>query len=90
MKTTAFIDQKAFRKLIGAVRNTQGEPYKKVGTIYRDLSRLVVVWVHNTKGSELQRVYNASGWKGKANVRALRQCAKEWLNRHHPELLVKG
>jgi hypothetical protein len=87
METKAFIEQKAFRKLISTVPNKEGGAYQDVDTIYRDMSRLVVVWLANTPASELQGLYAKFGWGGKANVRALRECARAWLQEHHADFL---
>jgi hypothetical protein len=87
MKTKAFIDQKAFVELIGGITNTSGLSYTDIDTIYRDLSRLAVVWVYRTERSELQRIYNEYGWKGKANIRAMKKCAEAWLKANHPKFL---
>lgn len=85
METKAFIDQKAFFKLIEEIPNTEGQPYQDVDTIYRDMSRLVVAWLANTKSTDLHRTYAEGGWRGTANVRAIRECAKTWLQRYHPD-----
>ena len=83
-KTKAFIDRKVFDRLIAKVGNKKGDAYKDVPTIYRDLSRLVVGFLANTKGSDLQKLYKQVGWEGNANVRAIRACAKAWLDEEHP------
>lgn len=79
-----FIDRENFRQLIQGVLNASGKNYQDVNTIYGDMSRLVVSWLANADLSELQALYNKWGWGGAPNVRAMHECAKEWLKMHHP------
>lgn len=82
MATKAFIDQQAFKKLIAEIVNLSGHPYQDIDTIYRDMSRLVVVWIHRTSAADLRRTYKECGWEGSPNVRAIKACAKQWLSQN--------
>ena len=85
-KGPPFIDREVFEALIAEVPTAKGDGYQDIATIYRDMSRLVVTWLARTNKAELQSLYNAYGWGGNANVRALQTCARAWLKKHHPEL----
>jgi hypothetical protein len=89
MNTKTFIDQKAFRKLLDQTPNEDGTPYTNPDKIYRDLSRLVVVWLYRTNKSELQKVYREGGWKSPANIVPIQKCAEKWLASEQPKLLKK-
>jgi hypothetical protein len=80
-RSPLFIDRENFRQLIEGVPTTSGKNYQDVSTIYGDMSRLVVSWLADTDPSQLQNLYNKWGWGGSANVRAMHECAKEWLKR---------
>lgn len=82
-----FIDRENFRELIASVPRRDGEEYVDVDTIYRDMSRLMVAWLAKTQPSEIRRLYNELGWGGICNARALHECAKAWMAKHHPEML---
>jgi hypothetical protein len=83
-----FIDRENFSQLIEGVLNTSGKNYQDIGTIYGDMSRLVVSWLANAELSELYALYNEWGWGGSPNVRAMQECAKAWLKMYHPDKIV--
>lgn len=87
METDAFIDQKAFGKLLADLQTRTGGQYEKRDLIYRDLSRLALAVIHLTDARELRRVYAALGWSGNPSIRPIKQCALNWLKQNHPEFL---
>lgn len=82
-----FIDRDNFDRLIASVPRRDGDGYEDIKTIYRDMSRLTVAWLAKTQPSEIRRLYNELGWEGSCNARALHECAKAWMTKHHPERL---
>ena len=83
-KVQNFIEREVFDKVIAEVPRVDGTDYQDVDTIYGDMSRLVVAWLGCTPPSQLRARYNEFGWKGTANVRAIHETAKAWLEKHHP------
>jgi hypothetical protein len=84
-KGPLFIERGTFEQIIDGILNSSGQKYQDVNAIYGDMSRLVVSWLANSTLSDLQALYKDLGWGGEPNVRAMKECAKEWLNRYHPE-----
>jgi hypothetical protein len=80
-----FIDRTVFDALLDSIPNSEGEEYKKEGTIYRDMSRLVVAILASADAAELRRLYNELGWGGSANIRPIQACAKAWMKKHYPD-----
>jgi hypothetical protein len=86
----SFTDRQVFEDVIGEVLTLEGATYQDVPTIYGDMSRLVVAWLANTPVDQLGRLYNELGWKGSANVRAIHEAAKMWMEKYRPEGLTKS
>src|SRR5690242_7134683 len=80
-----FIDRRIFNELLSATPNMAGKDYTKDGTIYRDMSRLVVALLATANGPELRKLYNDLGWGGSANIRPIQKCAKTWMKMHYPD-----
>lgn len=83
-KKKNFIDPEVFKGTLMEIKTVDGKQYQDVLTIYGDMSRLVVSWLAKTDYEILQRLYNEYGWGGNANVRAIHEAAKKWLEIYHP------
>jgi hypothetical protein len=79
-----FVEREVFEKLLREVPRVDGEDYEDINTIYGDMSRLAVVLFATTPPEQLQELYEKLGWKGNANVRAMHEVAKKWLEENHP------
>jgi hypothetical protein len=79
-----FIDREEFERVLSECKAQDGSAYQDIGTIYGDMSRLVVAWLAATPTDELRDLYEKLGWKGSPNVRAIQESAKKWLETHHP------
>lgn len=84
-----FIDRDVFEDLVQDVGTVAGEPYEDVETIYGDLSRLVVAWLASSTTAEIDETYRRLTWKGAPNVRPIREAARLWMEKHHPERLAR-
>jgi hypothetical protein len=82
-----FIDRRVFEETLGKIERARGGSYQDVGTIYGDMSRLVVAWLATTSVEEIVRTYNELGWGGMSNARALHEAALDWMEPHHPEMM---
>lgn len=85
MNRRAFIDHDAFVDLLQTMNRLDGETYQDLETVYGDMSRLVVGLLSRTDPKVLQEMYTAGSWQGSANVRAMHEAAKLWMQRHRPE-----
>lgn len=81
METNALIDQQAFWGLIGEVRTCAGGDYQDIGTIYRDMSRLMVALLHTTDTPALVEIYKRL-WDGDPNIRAMKACERAWADKN--------
>ena len=75
MAGPAFIDRDVFPQYLT-------RSYSDVPTIYGDMSRLVVALLAQTEPAQLQAMYADLGWGGSANVRAIHDAAKAWMDQH--------
>jgi hypothetical protein len=83
-----FIDRQVFERVLGEIERARGGSYQDVGTIYGDMSRLVVAWLASTPVDEIVRTYNELGWGGISNARALHEAARHWIKTYHAEKLI--
>jgi hypothetical protein len=81
----AFVDREEFESILRSITAVDGSPYQDLRTIYGDMSRLVVAWLATTAPEKLQSEYQALSWGGTANVRAIHEAAKQWLQKYHPD-----
>jgi len=84
-----FIDRTVFEDVLGKIDTARGGKYQDLGTIYGDMSRLVVAMIATTPPQKLQEIYNQLGWDGAANVRAMHEAAEHWYKTYHPSRLSK-
>ncbi len=80
----AFTDRAVFEQMLREIRTADGNAYQDLGTIYGDMSRLVVAWLAATPPDEIIRLYNELGWGGNANGRGMHEAARHWMRRYHP------
>jgi len=85
MRARNFIEREEFERALSECEAQDGSAYQDIGTIYGDMSRLVVAWLACTPTDELRALYNELGWKGSPNVRAIQESAKKWLETHHAD-----
>jgi hypothetical protein len=79
-----FIERDVFEHVMRKILRKDGKNFEDVDTIYGDMSRLVVAWVACSNPRKLKDLYNELGWGGDANVRAIHEAAKAWLEEYHP------
>lgn len=78
------VDRDVFGQLPADISTADGARDQDIGTIYGDLSRLLVGRLATRSPQQLREIYSRTGWKGNANARALHEAAKRWYTVHHP------
>jgi len=76
-----FIEPAVFNELVRTVMGVSNPDRAYYGA----MSRLIVSWLANTDPTELAALYAQYGWGGSPNVKAMHDCAKAWLQLHHPD-----
>jgi len=79
-----FLEREEFDSHLKECGAKDGSAYQDLNTIYGDMSRLVVAWIARMPTEDLHALYNELGWEGRANVRAMKEASKKWLESYHP------